>query len=219
MALDRLLEGVAGIAGLLVACGGTAEPGTVEEDPCNEPRTGLIADFTAGTDVDDGGGIYGGVFAYPESDLFADTNGGDLHVTGTVGDYPGIGVWFGSCVNASEYSGVRFLLGGSLGTFRELRFVIDTRENDPAPPVTPLGTCQPSDPSMPFADCLPAITQVALPPSPEEVVIPFDRLTQGIPNPTVDPSQITGMSLWFPWSTGSASYDVDVRLDDIAFIR
>ena len=70
---------------------------------------------------------------------------------------------------------------------------------------------------MPFADCLPAITQVVLSPSPEEVVLPFDSLTRGVPNPTVDPSQITGMALWFPWSDGGAPYVADLRLDDVAF--
>jgi hypothetical protein len=44
-------------------------------------------------------------------------------------------------------------------------------------------------------------------------------LAQGVPNPTVDPTQITGMSLWFPWSDGSAAYNVDLWLDDVAFGR
>jgi len=198
---------------LCSACGSSSEK---EENPCAVPRVDLLSDFSNGDGVDDGGSLYGGAYAYPDG-VASNTSEHDLHVTGTVDDFGGFGFWFGSCVDASSYDGLEFELGGDPGVAGDVLLVIGTRENDPRPPVTDLGTCTPTDPQAPYADCLPAAAPIIVPENPELVRVPFSDLSEGVPHPDVDPSQITSITFWLAWSEEFEPYDVDLRLDEVSF--
>jgi hypothetical protein len=52
--------------------------------------------------------------------------------------------------------------------------------------------------------------------TPTPVTMMWADLTGGKPSPSVTPSELTGISFYFSWSSGS--YPVDITIDDLSFI-
>jgi hypothetical protein len=218
---SRIVVVITALTGLSVAaCVSSTSDSDSETNPCIRPEGALISDFETGLEINDGGSLYGRAYAYPD-ELSLSTSEAALRLEGTVTDYAGIGFWFGSCVDASGYDGLVFQLSGTMGSHREVDLVIGTRQNNPAPPVTALGTCTPSNPNEPYADCLTAITVVPVTLEAAATRVRFDELSGGRPHPQVDPSQVTDIAFWLPWSAGpvfySMDYDIDITLDNVAF--
>src|SRR5688500_6072695 len=101
---------------MCAGCGGegasrpTAESDTVR---CLPPQTDSFTNFALGSNYSDDGSITSIAYAYPSE--LATGFGNVLGVSGIVNTYAGLGVSFGACVDASEFSGLEFDIWGDAG--------------------------------------------------------------------------------------------------------
>src|SRR5690606_25394008 len=86
-----------------------------------------------GSDVNLTGGSFGPYMGdnTEEFDFVVDPAEENLHITGTVNDYAGFGMWFGPCTDASGYSGIQFDVSGTPGEAGSLVLQVQTSENAP----------------------------------------------------------------------------------------
>jgi hypothetical protein len=207
-----VLLGLGGSAG----CGGTAAtPANEDTVRCLAPATNAMTDFANGLSFSDQVGLRSIAYAYPSTALTVDTPSGTMHVAGSVSTYSGVGIAFDACVNASSFSGVEFSLGVS-GTSNVTLHMV-TRENQPEPPTTTIGTCVPPDPNAPFASCYPAFTRLTVMETPAPFSIPFASLSGGSPHVSVNPGELLSMYFDLGWSSGDAPFGVDLTLSDLRF--
>ncbi len=122
---------------------GNASAGTVAEGTlCPPPGQALITDFTY--TAPDGGSanatqvrfgstmkLMGGEYVYPTSGsypLTSDVSQSNWHITGTVGDWSGFGLYFDGCnrVDASTYQGISFTISGSIGQTNQVALGVST---------------------------------------------------------------------------------------------
>jgi hypothetical protein len=195
-----------------------------------DPRFG-----TFGTSWSGGGSVYGG--------LMSDLTGNDWHLSGTISDFSGFGLYFDktvpaalmcSKVDASAFAGVRFTIWGSIPSPNQLTMGISTLSN--APPGSWLkhvnavnvtgdepGRCFPGSGMTQYyhPDCADAIhtfpvtgTQAA----PQTISVMWNGFTGGKPQPNVMPSEIVGMFWYVSWAAGATPYAVDIHIDNLAFI-
>jgi hypothetical protein len=204
-----LLSGLGGSGG----CGDT--PANEDTVRCLAPATNAITDFANGRSFSDHMGLSSIAYAYPSTALTLDTPSATVHVTGRVETYSGVGVSFQACVNASSFSGVEFSLGVS-GT-SNVSLGMMTRENQPEPPTTTIGTCVPPDPNAPFASCYSASTPLTVAATPAPLSIAFASLTGGSPHVSVNPAELVGIVFYLGWSSGDAPFEVDLTLSDLRF--
>lgn len=190
--------------------------------------------FAGGSPTDiafaSGASFAGGTFSYGDG-LESDVTEGDWHLWGTVGSISGFGLYLTGCqqIDASAYRGVAFSLRGSIENGGSLVFFVGTAQNqvssrwlnDSAPSPTDvaeppnLGRCVPLN-NRYDGTCREA--RYALPVSEESTLVRvlWQQLSEGCPEPSVDPSEITAIAWYFPQpSTGP--YAVDIHIDDLAF--
>jgi hypothetical protein len=224
------------------------------------PAQALIADFTlpeAGTTLNCdgtvgpnafgtyGADLFGGTYVYPSGctdacnpaapispyPLVQDLSAGNWHITGTLGNYSGMGLWINRnvgpgptegtfsyvglpshAINASGYSGVRFTISGNAGAsgvvFVNLGSGSTTTMTD-ASLHTTCGTCT-------AAVC--ASTPVSVPVTATPTTVTVSWTQAGI----TDPQAFMGLSWYFtpPGGIGTptvASYAVDITIDNIEF--
>lgn len=182
--------------------------------------------------------LSGGIFAYPTNGssypVRSDLAEGDWHLTGMIGEYSGFGVFWHLChkVDASAYRGVSFSVRGKVARDGVITLSINTAANEISPEWLTSRGEEPLQPS--FGRCIPAQSQydgsclaaMARVPVTDEAVVHevlWEQLSGGKPEPGVNPAEITGLLWMFPPPTGVSSalvqpYDVDIRLDDLAFI-
>jgi hypothetical protein len=223
-----------------VAAGGAVTTASVCLPLATPP---LITDFT--TPPTDAGtvtakatfGVYGtsfsgGTYIYPDSatGLVSDVSANNWHITGTVGDYSGLGFYWNNCalLDASAYKGISMTISGTIpaGTlFMSVGTAEDTittawYQTYGTPPISPtFGTCTPKSNSQYDGTCGAPYANITVTATPTTVTIPWALLTGGKPQPTVTPSKITGISFYFNWGgTGSVPYPVDVTIDDLSFM-
>jgi hypothetical protein len=182
---------------------------------CLAPATNAVTDFANGLSFSDHVGLRSIATAYPSTALTVDTPSATMHVTGDVSTYSGVQIFFTACVDASSFSGVELSLGVS-GTSNVTLSMI-TRENQPEPPTTTIGTCVPPDPNAPFASCYPAYTRLTVTATPAPLSIPFASLSSGSPHPSVNPAELLAISFDLGWSSGEAPFAVDLTLSDLRF--
>ena len=209
------------VASAWVACGGCSDRGPVSEtDPvrCLTPGSPALTNFSIGTTYNDQIGVESFVTAYPGS-LTLTASGDVVRLSGTVDNFSSLGVVFAACVDASAYAGLSFELGGSVGPTGMLRFLINTRENTPEPPFTATGTCVPSDPNNPYADCRSPYTMLPVSPVAASVTVRFADLLGGMPAPGVAPAQM--LSIWFSpfWSSTAQAYALDLTLGNLSLVQ
>jgi hypothetical protein len=211
----------------------------------------LIADF-AFTPTDAGTvankatfGVYGttfsgGTYIYPDSTsvlldasvpppaLTSDVSGGNWHITGTVGTYSGLGLYWNNCAlfDASAFKGISMTISGSIPAPSTLNLSVSTAEDTittawfqqyGTPPISPtFGTCTPKSNSQYDGTCGAPSANIPVTATPATVTILWADLIGGKPQASVTPSKITGISFYFSWSSGS--YPVDVTIDDLSFV-
>jgi hypothetical protein len=217
---------------------------------CPVPAQALITDFTynasaAGastTEIRFGGGagtLTGGESYYPASGANAITvnvTGSSYHVTGTVGDYTGFGLYFDSCdhLDASKFKGIQFTVSAAaLPPGNVMTFGVGTIDDKPSAAwmtqngattskETDSGRCTPSAQTgnqYYHPGCSDPTVQIPISAAPTPQPVPWASLTGGSPAATVNPSEITSIYWYFPWSgSGSAPYALDFVLDDLSFI-
>jgi hypothetical protein len=87
------------------------------------------------------------------------------------------------------------------------------------PPATysaTFGTCNPPGSNQYDSTCTAPSKAIAVTTTPTPVTMMWADLTGGKPSPSVTPSELTGISFYFSWSSGS--YPVDITIDDLSFI-
>jgi hypothetical protein len=183
---------------------------------------GTIADFTA---VDGGTSIpIGGTFAYPQTGgpTITIENGG-MHVVATstsmaMAQYWGVGIYFNgndtgtNCVDATQYTGIKFDISGTIGgTMCSGQYAANdsahsdsTSGNPPDPKAGgPAGSYAPQAP-------LTVTTAVAT------VMMPFTTPVGGSPATAIDKSKLTGVQ-WQFTTAASGTCMVDIIIDNVAF--
>ncbi len=207
---------------------------------CPPPAGALITDFTPGatdtTQVHFGNSttFAGGEYTYPAA-LVSDVTGGDWHISGTVGDYSGFGLYFDNCttVDASAYKGISFKISGDAGSYGGITFEVDTLNDsvsaawlnthddiNATTPATNPGRCTPpADPTLNQYSqqvCANSTASIPVTAAPVTQTILWADFTGGKPKP-VEPAEITGIHWNFTWNNGGA-YNVDIHIDDLSFV-
>jgi hypothetical protein len=190
-------------------------------DPAELPENGIYGanDETGALKEEWWLGYFSGAYAYPdasdtcttsETPLTRSLAGGELHVTGTVGTYSGLGIWMEQClIDMSASSGISFRIGGDAGPTGTVQLRALARTN------TAAIECRPGRGECADATCSPATVAVTVPSTPEVVTVSWDDFTAGMPSAGVDPSEIWQFQLDFDWADGTTPYPVDVTLDDV----
>jgi hypothetical protein len=249
-------NGTGATAGTPGAGGGTATGGssaagvsTSGAVACPKPTQAMINDFTYA--VPDGGAadaavpditfgdftttLSGGTFVYPTAAIATDMSGSNWHISGTVGDYSGMGLYFNNCalIDASAYRGISFTISGSIASptantlTMGVSIAADTIANSWYATYPEAGTSTPS-----FGTCIPASSNkydgtcgdpqkaFTITSTPTTVTILWADLVGGKPVASVNPAQITGVYWFFPWTgAGAASYAVDITIDNLSFVE
>lgn len=223
------------------------------------PPVQMITDFTymadAKTDTASFGDytttFSGGTFIYPTTGTYpltSDVTKGNWHLTGTVGDYSGMGLFFsgvnpansmtGGCgkVDASAFKGVQFTISGSVPMGNSVIFTVGTAADDvasdwlnahkanatDADKEPNFGRCMPAGTNQYDGTCGSPTFSVAVTAAPTIVKVMWSDLTGGKPQAGVTPSEITFMSWVLPTPAGvgasPTTYAVDLTIDDLQFI-
>ncbi len=198
------------------------------------PDTTQVRFGTFGTTFSGGEDAYGS--------LTSDVTAGDWHISGTVADYSGWGLYFdvvNSCdkLDASQFSGVTFTIWGSAGMTGTVNNMVtmgmatledsvayswlDTHGDDAASTTTP-GTCTPTSGNSQYyhpgcADPTYSFAVTGTQAAPQTVTVKWSDFAGGSPTASVTP---TGILSWYwnvPWSTTATSYAVDLHIDNLAF--
>jgi hypothetical protein len=174
-------------------------------------------------------GFYGSPYVYPTNTVcppqqtdfpIAQTTNGDWHVTGTVGDWSGFGLWFGACtVDMSAYRGVSFEISGNVGSSGSVTLVVPTGpDSTPNACQTNVGSCTGG------TSCKGPSKTIAIPATPgTPIVVLWSDLVGGNPVASPDPSQILGLLWTFDWTdwggVKSSPYPVDVTVGSISLVQ
>jgi hypothetical protein len=177
--------------------------------------------------------VLGGTYFYPDSPraLRSDVTGNDWHLSGSVRDISGFGIYFDGCkrLDASAFSGIAFDLWGTIGSGGGLVVFVGTATNqiadewlnankaDPTQPDEPsnLGRCVPVS-SRYDGTCREPLTTLAVTPMVSQVRLEWEDFMSGCPAVTVDPTEITSIAWYFPQSAAGA-YAVDIHIDNLRF--
>jgi hypothetical protein len=186
------------------------------------------------------GTLSGGGSFYPNSGTYAlaqDLTQGSWHLSGTVGDYSGFGLYFDNCdrVDASKYKGISFTISGTApgGITLTVGTAGDTaagewmlRNGKTTAKATDVGRCAPSQNGKPTdtmnqyytPGCTAPTKNIPVTTTPTPVTVLWADLTGGLPDPTVNPAELTGISWIFQWQEKGTPFAVDIVMDDLAFI-
>ncbi len=192
-----------------------------------------------------GGATLGGSeFVYPTGGMWpvtSDVSGGSWHMTGTLGDYSGFGLYFDNCsrVDASAYSGISFTISGRhrLPPGGIVTMDIATLDDQIAaswllahgggtPAATDPGRCIPDATATSQynqTDCADPTKVITVTTTPTKVTILWTDFTGGKPTAAVTPGDIIGIYWFFPPPVGAGTttpttYPVDITIDDLSFI-
>jgi alpha-L-fucosidase len=212
---------------------------------CPAPTAPLITDFTytpptsGATDTSQArfggnGGPAGGTYVYPmsgSSPLTSDVSQGNWHISGTVGDWSGFGLYFDGCnrLDASKYKGISFTVSGSVGQTGQITLSVGTLNDSLAAgwinthggTTSDPGRCIPTSGTSQYSQegCRDPTKTVAVTASPTEVKVLWTDFTGGSPDTNVaTPSEITHVSWVIPWTGGGTPYPIDLVIDDLLFI-
>lgn len=224
-------------------------PDTSDAIACPTPEDALILDFTYNPEGD---GIQasfgdftetfsGGTFVYPSAEqmtmyaLTSDVTADNWHITGTVGDYSGFGLYFENCTkfDASTFDGIQFTISGDVGMGTTLDFRVGTAANTVShewlhdngqtdePPN--FGRCIPPGANQYDGSCSEPSVKVTVTDTPSTITILWDELEGGSPDATVTPSELTSIAWSLPapagvGTEGVTTYSVDLVIDDLRFV-
>lgn len=136
-----------------------------------------------------------------------------LHITATVNNYVGLGMWFGPCVDASAYAGISFTIGGTIGEMGQAVLQVQQSDNKEVEMVDggARGDCDTSVDSCTYNQAVYDVPETA-----DTVSVCFADMTGGSPNSTVDNSQLYALQYQFNCETDGMC-EVDVTVDDVVF--
>jgi hypothetical protein len=179
-----------------------------------------------------GGTLSGGGSIYPATAMKQDLTQGSWHISGTVGDYSGFGLYFDNCdrVDASKYKGISFTLSGAapggitmmVGTAGDTANATWMAANGKTTAkTTDVGRCTPSQNTSNqyyTPGCSSPAKQIVVPATASTISVLWSDFTGGTPEASVTPSEITSIAWNFQWSGSGTPYAVDIVMDDLAFI-
>jgi hypothetical protein len=176
----------------------------------------------------------GGTYVYPSMGsypLTSDVTESNWHVTGTVGDYSGLGLFLsgvnpatgqpGTCTkfDASAFKGIQFLISGSIPMGNTVALTVGTAGDSVAsawlnshkaaatdPDKDPnFGRCMPVGASEYDGTCNAPSKSVPVTATPTVVKVLWAELTGGKPEATVNPTEITVISWVLPPPAGAGT--------------
>jgi hypothetical protein len=222
-------------------------PDTSDAIACPTPEDSSILDFThlSGDGVQASFGDFvetfsGGTFVYPNTEqmtmypLTSDVTQDNWHITGTVGEYSGFGLYFENCTkfDASAFDGIEFTISGDVGLGTTVDLRVGTaansvshewlHENGQADEPANFGRCIPPGSNQYDGSCSEPHFTVTVTESPSVVTVLWDDLTGGSPEASVTPSELTSISWALPAPAGVdtenvTTYSVDLVVDDLRF--
>ncbi len=237
----------AGGSGAAGSTGSTTGLGTLCPPPQQVITDFTYTPSDAGTDTTavrfgSAGTLQGGESYYPGTGstypLTSDVTQNSWHISGTVGDYSGFALYFdngsSSCdrVDASQFKGISFTISGSVPHGGAITFGMGTVADTPTgtwmhdvggdttAKATDVGSCTPTSGNQYYhPGCGDPTTQIPVTATPTVQNVSWTDLTGGIPQASPDPSGITSVYWFFPW-TGSTdtSYAADLTIDNLSFI-
>jgi hypothetical protein len=174
----------------------------------------------------------GGTFFYPDAStgLHSDITGNDWHLSGTVTNLSGFGLYLSSCreIDASEYGGIAFRLWGRVDAPGSLVFFVGSAAQQVSSDWLNAHKASPNDPDEPpnLGRCVPIgqrydnscrEPRIGLPvaEAPTPIQVQWRDLLDGCPAASVDASRISSIAWYFP--PASPGYDIDIHLDDLRF--
>jgi hypothetical protein len=174
----------------------------------------------------------GGTYFYPDASnaLQSDVTGNDWHLSGTVSNLSGFGLFLNGCreLDASAYGGIAFRVWGHIDAPGSLVFFVGSADqqvssnwlnaHEPSPEdadePTNLGRCIPLgqryDNSCRESRIGLPVTEVPTP-----IQVQWRDLVDGCPAASVDAREITSIAWYFP--PASPGYRVDLHIDDLRF--
>lgn len=233
------------------AAGGAGGMGGSAATACALPTGTLISDFSTPdaadpTKVNFPGPPSGGTYFYPAPSqvptpmfpIDSDATQGNLHVSGTIGDYSGFGLYFDNCskIDASAYKGVQFTIHGSVPMGDAMTFSVGTAADEVAASWLNAHKAAATDADKPpnFGRCMPVSGQydgtcnapsksVAVTATATTITVLWADLVGGKPEASVNPSEIIYMAWAFPAPAGAGTaapttYMADVTVDDLQFV-
>ena len=209
----------------------TDEPGCSEMPAPSEQITAFdnwdLTEFTWGEEPH----LTGGYFTYAGDDSvlepFLSEEEPELRLIGNVQSYFGIGLWFGPCVDASEYLGISFTITGELGDPEaveedpllngEVELQLQTSKNYVIDTENAKGECEGS---WAEGTCKSNVAIVPVDDAEPLVELLWEDFTGGVPEATVNPRQLLGLQWQFNCeeSEGGPGCDMDVTIDNVQFI-
>jgi hypothetical protein len=135
-------------------------------------------------------------------------------VTDDAENYAGLVFWFGPCIDASDFGGVSFTIGGDMGG-AALKLQVQTSENYPADPANTKGECVFTDCATRWTDCKGPDTIVTVPEAPDLVTLAWDAFTAGSPNAAVNPEGLVGLQFQLECQSQDAECVVDITLGEV----
>jgi hypothetical protein len=237
----------AGGAGGATTAATTGGTGANNGTPCLPPGGALITDFTYAvsdgsapvtTEAHFGNSttLEGSEYVYPGAGtsfpLTSDVTQSNWHITGTVGDYSGFGVVWYSCsvVDASAYKGIQFMVSGTIGNTSPMTLGVSTLNSAITAEwiaahngsSTDPGRCVPISGTSQYYEqgCADPVKDFTVSATPTQVKVLWSEFAGGSPDAYVKtPNEITHIYWRLPWSgSGSATYPVDIVIDDLSFI-
>jgi hypothetical protein len=186
------------------------------------------------------GVLQGGESYYPNASsgssypLTSDVTKNNWHLSGTVGDYSGFALYFDNCdhLDAKAYKGISFAISGSVPHGNAITMGMGTINDTPtgtwmlspggkttAKP-TDAGKCTPTSGTQYYhPGCGDPTTQIPVTATTATQSVLWGSLTGGTPDASPNPSEITSIYWYFPWTgTGDTPYAVDLVIDDLKFI-
>jgi hypothetical protein len=204
----------------------------------NAPTVPLIADFAAGATAFSAfgmGPIAGGTYVYPGCSntigdpvppfpLSSDFSGGNWHITGTVGDYSGFGIYWscsvpdggmyaytGCTLDASMFTGIQFDIMGNAGPTGKVTFnLTSANEATPDPKNPSCNTCDKE-----ASACTGYSMPITLSSTVQTVKVKWSDIT-GVP--AFDPAHVVPFQWQLDFTT-NMNYPVDITVDNITFTQ
>jgi hypothetical protein len=201
-------------------CAGTKVPAWGE--PPGMARGTLIDFGSYSADGDWGsssnGELTGGTSLYHgpnDTDLTLQADAASLRLTGSITPtgYVGIVFWFRPCIDASDFTGIAFTVGGTTGR-AVMKAQIQTHANYPVDVPSSKGGCSFQDCDTKFMQCSGPTYQLVVPRTPETTDIPWSAFTAGRPNPRVTPEGLVGLQYQLECQSGT-DCDFDITLGNV----
>jgi hypothetical protein len=189
-----------------------------------------ITAFTAATfdTSDDSWGddmsLTGGTSEYKneESTITWGVANDQLDISGSLSGsgYIGLAMWFGPCVDASDFDGIQITLSGDISDGGIFELQVNSDENYPIEERDNFGSCAHAD-GMEWSDCTNNFFRFPYVLDGEATTyrIPWSEFAGGKPVATLSPNQLGGIQLQAGCDEAVAPCDLSVQVYNVQFYR